>query len=80
MAEYWRYAVSRTPSMFTSQSQAKMSISCDRRPIAICPRVTQSKDEQEENKRKLCVSVCPQGDLTGTEEWNAYLWKALAFR
>jgi hypothetical protein len=55
MAEYWRYAVSRTPSMFTSQSQAKMSINCDRRPIAICPRVTQSKDEQEENKRNYVL-------------------------
>jgi hypothetical protein len=68
------------PLMLTSQTQANMYISCDRRPIAICPRVTQSKDAQEEKKKELCVSVCPQGDVNGTEEWNAYLWKALAFR
>jgi hypothetical protein len=55
MAAYWRSAVSRMPSMFTSQLQANVSISCDRRPIAISPRVTQSKDAQEENKRNYVL-------------------------
>jgi hypothetical protein len=55
MAEYWRYAVSRTASLSTSRTQPNGYNSYDRRPVAICPRVTHNKDAREENKRKYVL-------------------------